>query len=797
MNSLFGHYLRTSLSRRFITFVLAFLISIQFVSYALVQVTVDTHIREEIRETLEVSKRVWDQLLIQASFRLQENADLLASDFGFRTAVATQDQQTITSALQNNAARVDASIAVLIDHQWALQALSEDDISETSRKELVTAIKQFSTARPYHLMIYKGKPTQFVLAPIRAPRIVGYVLFGFEITHQRISLASQLAGVDIALLSSLSDSSNIYVVSNEAQIKAYFSSLAEPRPTASSTMQDRAIADRVFVTETLTEKLPNQHWIYVVFLESLDAASLRFDKLASQYLWVSGLAIVLFTLAVLALSHRVIRPLITLTKATEALAEGNYTATIEGTQRPDEIGQLTRGFDQMRGRLQEQKQTITQLAYFDTLTHLPNREHFRQHLKQELAHPSLKSISVITINLDRFKHINDVLGYHVGDAVLQEMAQRLTLTSESLPLFAARISGDEFVGEIKTGSDELVDCVIKIKQRLDAPFYVNDTPIDISVSIGVATWPSDGGDVDSLLNASQIAMYSAKRKKAQVVFYDSALVTANPENLSLLSELRRALLQNELRVYLQPKVMATTKVVSSAEALIRWKHPERGLLAPFFFVPFAEQTGYVRELTRWMIQQVIQHWRELQPLSGQLTISVNLSTWDLINPQLLDDLQHWLSEYHVPASGLCLEITESAIMEDPETSELTLLQLSQMGFHLSIDDFGTGYSSLGYLQRLPVNELKVDKSFVLNMLENPNDKVIVSSTIHLAHSLGLQVVAEGVESYDLFTSLRELGCDEIQGYCVSKPIALEEFIAWREEWMQSNPYTVESMQKKG
>lgn len=243
--------------------------------------------------------------------------------------------------------------------------------------------------------------------------------------------------------------------------------------------------------------------------------------------------------------------------------------------------------------------------------------------------------------------------------------------------------------------------------------------------------------------------------------------------------------------------MATTKVVSSAEALIRWQHPERGLLAPFFFVPFAEQTGYVRELTRWMIQQVIQHWRELQPLSGQLTISVNLSTWDLINPQLLDDLQHWLSEYHVPASGLCLEITESAIMEDPETSELTLLQLSQMGFHLSIDDFGTGYSSLGYLQRLPVNELKVDKSFVLNMLESPNDKVIVSSTIHLAHSLGLQVVAEGVESYDLFTSLRELGCDEIQGYCVSKPIALEEFIAWREEWMQSNPYTVESMQKKG
>ncbi len=797
MNSQFGHYLRTSLSRRFVALVIVFLAAIQLVSFALVQTTVETHVRDEIQNTLDVSKRVWEQLLIETNSRLQQSADLLASDFGFRTAVATQDQQTITSALQNNAARVDASVAVLIDTQWRLRALSEENISDASRGELVVAVQQFSTETPYHLMVYQGKPTQFVLAPIRAPRIIGYVLFGFEITEQRIALASQLAKVDIALISSLNHSPKRYVVSNQSMIKNYFSLLSDSQTISDSREQDRTIADKVYVTDTLTEKLAGQNWISVVFLESLDAASLRFDKLASQYLWVSGLAIVLFTLAVLALSHRVIRPLITLTKATEALADGNYTATIEGTQRPDEIGQLTRGFDQMRGRLQEQKQTITQLAYFDTLTHLPNREHFRQHLKQELAHPSLKSISVITINLDRFKHINDVLGYHVGDAVLQEMAQRLTLTSESIPLFAARISGDEFVGEIKTNRDELVDSVIRIKQRLDAPFYVNDTPIGISVSIGVATWPSDGGDVDSLLNASQIAMYSAKRKKEQVVFYDSALVTAIPENLSLLSELRRALLQNELRVYLQPKVMATTKVVSSAEALIRWQHPERGLLTPFFFVPFAEQTGYVRELTRWMIQQVIQHWRELQPLSGQLTLSVNLSTWDLINPQLLDDLQHWLSEYHVPASGLCLEITESAIMEDPETSELTLLQLSQMGFHLSIDDFGTGYSSLGYLQRLPVNELKVDKSFVLNMLESPNDKVIVSSTIQLAHSLGLQVVAEGVESYALFESLRELGCDEIQGYCVSKPIALEEFIAWREEWMQSNPYTVESMQKKG
>lgn len=302
------------------------------------------------------------------------------------------------------------------------------------------------------------------------------------------------------------------------------------------------------------------------------------------------------------------------------------------------------------------------------------------------------------------------------------------------------------------------------------------------MSIGIASWPKDATDPDALIHASQIAMYAAKSKKEQIVVYSQALVTAAPQNLSLLSELRRAVRENELRVFLQAKVETKSSLVAAAEALIRWQHPSKGMIAPYQFVPFAEQTGFVREITKWVIREVVSQWHNVQPLQGQMVISINLSTWDLMTGQLPAFLDSQLNEFKVPAEGICLEITESAIMEDPKVAEQTLNELAKMGFHLSIDDFGTGYSSLGYLKQLPVNELKVDKSFVLNMIENNNDRIIVSSTIELAHNLGLRVVAEGVETRELLDALAVLQCDEAQGYYINKPMPMEEFVAWRDQW---------------
>ena len=263
-------------------------------------------------------------------------------------------------------------------------------------------------------------------------------------------------------------------------------------------------------------------------------------------------------------------------------------------------------------------------------------------------------------------------------------------------------------------------------------------------------------------------------------------MTSTPESLSLLSELRQAVTNNELRVYLQPKVSTANHKVVAAEALVRWQHPEKGLVPPYKFVPFAEQTGFIREITKWMISALAEQWQALQQENGLFRVSVNLSTRDLLSPSFPDYVRQTLDTFDVPTSGVCLEITESAIMDDPAFAEQTLAKLSNMGFRLSIDDFGTGYSSLGYLKRLPVNELKVDQSFVFGMMDDANDRTIVQSTIDLAHNLGLDVVAEGVETAEMYQVLGELGCEEAQGYFIGKPMPIEAFLTWREQWQEEH-----------
>lgn len=771
-----------SLSRRFIFITLLLLISVQTISFTLVNIAVDAHVREEIKQSLEVSKRVWNQLLAQSNSMLQESAEVLASDFGFRSAVATQDQNTIASALLNNAQRINASIAILIDANWQLKAASSEAILLDDPSVYKEIIQRFDKQKPFQLMMYNGKPTQFVLAPVRAPRVIGFVLLGFDIDQERILQASQLAGIEIALLSSSTGAQTINVVASSEAIAGYFLSTNNSMAENSSLLQDIVINQEVFLSGVISEQTSTQHWVHVVFLESLPKASEKFDQLATQYLTVSGVSIIVFTLAIFALSHRTIKPLITLTEATAELEKGNFSSEIEGTDRPDEIGQLARSFDKMRSSIEEQRDTITQLAYFDPLTRLPNRLNFKQKLSEAMASNTFRQISVITLNLDRFKQVNDVLGYEVGDRVLKTVAERLSNTAHTRPAMTAHVSGDEFSVMLDTSHQTPFEAAQKLKHCLDDAFEIEGTQIDLSVSIGIASWPTDAADPDSLIHASQIAMYAAKSKKEQIVVYNQSLVTAAPQNLSLLSELRRAVRENELRVFLQAKVDTKSSLVAAAEALIRWQHPSKGMIAPYQFVPFAEQTGFVREITKWVIREVVSQWHNVQPLQGHMIISINLSTWDLMTGQLPAFLDSLLSEFKVPAEGICLEITESAIMEDPKVAQQTLNELAGMGFHLSIDDFGTGYSSLGYLKQLPVDELKVDKSFVLNMIENNNDRIIVSSTIELAHNLGLRVVAEGVETRELLDALAALQCDEAQGYYINKPMPINEFVAWRDQW---------------
>jgi diguanylate cyclase (GGDEF)-like protein len=385
------------------------------------------------------------------------------------------------------------------------------------------------------------------------------------------------------------------------------------------------------------------------------------------------------------------------------------------------------------------------------------------------------------LDLDRFKGINDTLGHAAGDEVLRRVAERLRGVLRDRGT-VARLGGDEFAIVLTAADVDEVRAVARaIVGALRAPIEFEGQPIDVAASIGIALYPEDGIDAGTLMRRADIVMYVAKRSTASFAFYDERYEVAQRQHLSLLGELRRAVESAELRAYYQPKIELASGRIGGVEALVRWRHPTRGLVPPGEFMPYAEQTGFVRVITRWMLAVTLRQCGRWAEQGTPLQVAVNISARDLMSrdlPQLVGDLLH---SHRVRPELVCLEITESSFMEDPELALATLRALHGLGVRLAIDDFGTGFSSLAYLKRLPVDELKIDRTFVMGMVDDRDDRMIVRSTIELAHNLGLKVVAEGVETDACLDELRALGCDLVQGYLISGPLRRSKLEAWLRE----------------
>ncbi len=524
---------------------------------------------------------------------------------------------------------------------------------------------------------------------------------------------------------------------------------------------------------------------------SIDDAVRLPQDLQQALLVITSLGLLIFGLSSGFTARRVTRPLRWLSVAADRLGAGDYATPVPQSKRSDEVGHLSQAFERMRVNVAGQQEEILKLAYWDSLTGLPNRTQFRDAVREAVAQAevlnvsgsSVNSVAVIMLDLDRFKHVNDVLGYRFGDLLLSAVAQRLSQNSVRGDDLVARLGGDEFAVLLRRGNGELAASVAqRIAQSFSEPLLLEEHKVDMDAGIGMACWPAHASDADTLLSRAEVAMYAAKRRGSGAMMYDPSVDAGSAQTLSLLSELRQAVVQNELRLYLQPKLSLDSGLVVGAEALVRWQHPTRGLVPPVQFIPFAEQTGFIRQMTIWIFEEAARHWQMLHDEGLRLVLSVNLSTRDLLDIELPQKFEALLVKHRVPAEAFCLEITESAIMDDPQRAQATLNLLSARGFKLSIDDFGTGYSSLAYLKSLPVDELKIDKSFVMNMEKDEDDAKIVRSTVDLAHNLGLTVVAEGVENALIWDKLKALACDEAQGYFMSKPIAAHTFAAWCDTW---------------
>ncbi|MEW6501801.1 MAG: EAL domain-containing protein [Thermodesulfobacteriota bacterium] len=425
-------------------------------------------------------------------------------------------------------------------------------------------------------------------------------------------------------------------------------------------------------------------------------------------------------------------------------------------------------------------------ALHDDLTGLPNRVLLLERIKQLIlqARRELHPLAILVMDLDRFKEINDALGHHYGDFLLQKVAERLQgVIRESDTL--ARLGGDEFSVAMMADAEQAKIVAGKIAEALQQPFVIEGHSLNIGISIGIAIYPVHGEDSDTLLQHADVAMYAAKKAEHHYALYDVAQDQFTLNRLVLLADLREAIRKDEgLFLCFQPKIDVRSHRIHGVEALLRWQHPKLGILLPEQFIPLAEQGGIIRSLSKWVLKAALAQRAAWRDAGLSLSVSVNLSIKDLQDlavPLLIKDL---LLAYRLAPEGLMLEITESSMMLNPDLTYEVISNLHALGVQLSIDDFGTGYSSLAYLKQLPAEELKIDKSFVRNMLRDENDEVIVRAIIDLANNLGLEVIAEGVESAESMARLQALNCDLAQGYHICKPMPAKEF----EEWLRGSPY---------
>jgi diguanylate cyclase (GGDEF)-like protein len=780
---------RWRLSSRLVVFSLLLLLAMQLAGFVLIRASITANAQSQLANDLGVAERIWRRLLDQRSSKLTQGAAVLAADFAFREAVASSDIPTIVSALDNHSARIEATLAALLDTRLAVIATA--DASDAALLPVLERIAPELARQGSAVAAIGGRPYQFVIVPLRAPLVVGWVVMGFAFDASVVEDMHAISGQHATLV----------LEASGAAPKMLLTSLPANAPgaevaagPAEGGLMLAGSPHRVHSTAVAAD---GDQRISVRFTGSLARAIEPYRELQVTLVALTVLGLVLFAAGSALLARRVTQPLSDLAEASERLGRGDYDAPLRHTERRDEVGDLAKAFDHMRVNIAAKQAEIVQLAYWDRLTDLPNRLQFRDAVAAAIgaADPARDHLAVLMLDLDRFKNVNDALGYASGDALLKGVAARLHQVVRPGDL-VARLGGDEFAVLMpRADRAQAMSVAEQLAHAFETPLTLQDQAVDLSAGIGIACWPEHAAEADALLSRSEVAMYAAKAHTAGAQVYDAAADTGSVKNLSLLTELRQAVEHQELRLFLQPKVQLATGQANAAEALVRWQHPQRGLVPPMNFIPFAEQTGFIRRITLWIFEEVAREQAALARLGVQ-RVSINLSTRDLMDGELPDKLEALLRRHGAVSAGFCLEITESAIMDDPERAEATLNRLSERGFKLSIDDFGTGYSSLAYLRRLPVSELKIDKSFVMAMEREAGDAKIVRSTIDLAHNLGLSVVAEGVENGAILEQLKQLHCDEAQGYHLSKPLPMADFTAWLADWSAREAAVAAPLQRR-
>lgn len=788
-----------SLKQQIIIIFLTLVLSIQLAGLIPIERSIDKNVRKLVVKELEVGEKVFLNLLESNNENIINGAKILAADYGFREAIASNDQETILSALNNFQHRINADVAIFHGLESEITTVSGNLTEQEALPAVQTLIKQYSaSSQKLQFKIFDGVPYQLVAVPIKAPIIIGWMVIGFEMDDTLAQKINQLSNLHISFIQHTQNrawTSNASTLGAEQQriVKHYFANADK----GASIEHEMELMDELFETKYLILHDDADSKLIAVLQRSVTAEMTQFQSMKYSVFILTVIGLGIFSIAIIYVSNYIAAPIIKLTETAKQLEKGNYDYQID-TDRVDEIGDLSQSFNAMRAAIASREERVKRLAFGDEVTDLPNRVAFIQKLGKSIEshrHRGQK-FSVLVLNLDRFKQVNKILGRDMGDALLREVAQRINSVVRGDD-YVARLGADEFGVLLSTLNDEQAMIVgDKLKRAFDAPVKVEQQNIDISAGYGIAVYPDHGETDEALLHNAETALAVSKLRNSSIVLYHPQLDKGAQENLTMATDLKSAIQGHQLALYLQPKINIQTKQGYAAEALVRWIHPEKGFIFPDQFIPFAEQTGLIQGITLWMIEEACRVHAALKNEGIALTIAVNISTRDLISADFPEKIAHIFKQQNVNYDAISLEITESSIMDDPVRAEATLQRLSQMGLKIAIDDFGTGYSSLGYLKRLPVQELKIDKSFVMNMANNENDTIIVRSTVDLGHNLNLKVVAEGIENLEVWDLLAKMGCDYGQGYFMGKPMPEKDFKDWLVRWEEQIKTMVETESSK-
>jgi len=746
---------------------------------------------DRLQRSLTARGTVFDSLMQARAQQLRNTVRLASNESKFSEAASLGDETALQELLEKRVREAGAELALFLDLDGRLLAGNTSLIpARVAFPGLISRAAEQGLARTS--LNANGQSYEMVTVPLRDPLPLGWLAIGYRIDSELASVIKNLTGLDATIFRTAQDGISVLGSSlGEQDLNDLATELATIQNDGAGIgkvtlgNEEYASISRHFFPES-----PD---VSVLLKESVAMANEPYSGLRVHIIAVSFLGLLLAMIGASLFARRIGEPMQQLVSAARRIREGDYATPVIVRSR-DELGELAVSFNAMQEGIAEREERITYQAQFDELTGLPNRLLALDRLAHAInrADEAGSKVSLLVIDLNSFAEIGSSLGHEIGDALLAQAAERLRASLDAR-FVLARLEVDEFLAVLEdVDPAEASNTAEELLRILEAGLSVRDLNVSLDACVGISSFPQHGAAPDKLLLRATVAKNDAKAAEADIRIYEDGRDDLHVRHVTILGDLPRAVRQDELKLFLQPKVNLADGSICGAEALVRWDHPTLGFLTPNEFIPLAEQSGNISLISRWALTAAIRECRLWQEEGLKLDVSVNLSGRDLQNQDLPCFISEVLRDHDLNASQLVLEITEQALVRDLEDARRVLECLRALGAHIAIDDFGTGYSSLVQIKNLPVDEVKIDRSFVMELPGNRADVAIVRAAIALAHSLGMEVLAEGVKNRATMRWLAAHGCERAQGFLISKPMPAEQFVGWLADYNEELAARVES-----